>query len=155
MDRRRPQLRIVSRRNGTVVSNEEQQREDLLYILFDHCEYLIPCDYYFCCRSDASVGNFQSIRIIFQNKMNAQILLLFILFILFLFYFLFIKNKYLSCPHQEPPSIQKESKIKYSPQNMGFPNEYKNHKWSGVQRNPVCCRINHTNRNFYDCEMYP
>lgn len=176
MDRRPPQLRIISCGNGTVVSNENQKREDLLYILCDHCEYLIPGNYYFCCGSDSSIGNFQSIRIIFQNKMNFQILLL-ILFLLLIFYFLFVKNKYLSCLQQESKqdiqNIQKEeikeSKIKYSiqrswtnplspierPQNTGSRNEYKNHKWSGVQRNPVCCRINHTNRNFYDSEMYP
>ena len=43
------------------------------------------------------------------------------------------------------------SRIKYSrPQPI-----LRNHKWSGVQRNPVCCRIDHMNQNFYDFDIYP
>jgi cell division protein FtsI/penicillin-binding protein 2 len=102
--------------------------------------------------------------------MNLWILLL-ILFIIFILYFLFV----IESDKKEENAINihvKESKIKYNPPRedirqmktislqkqdfyMGFSNEYKNPKWGGVQRNPVCCRINYTNRSFYDSEMYP
>lgn len=32
---------------------------------------------------------------------------------------------------------------------------HRGQKWMGVQRNPVCCRIDIMNQNFYDSEFYP
>jgi hypothetical protein len=102
-----------------------------------------------------------------------RILFLFIILLIISIFYLFISLK--SNQKKKSPihtknilittfvqPVHQESKVKYShpKEHMGFPNiqkfnPYTTHKWGGVQRNPVCCRINYTNRGFYDSDTYP
>lgn len=91
--------------------------------------------------------------------MNSSFIILLIILSLFIIYLIYSQGESKQTPeiiiHHAPSSSTDlypiaPSRIKYSNQD-----HYKNHKWNGVQRNPVCCRINHTNRNFYDFDIYP
>lgn len=91
--------------------------------------------------------------------MNSLFIILLFILSLVIIYLIYSQEEPKQTPeiitHHTPSSSNNlypitHTHIKYSNQD-----DYKNHKWTGVQRNPVCCRINHTNRNFYDFDIYP
>jgi hypothetical protein len=106
---------------------------------------------------------FKKIFLPIKNKMNFLWILLLLFFFFVLFVFILKQN---SQDFQEEQTVNniKEPKIlssKYHPIttkkmiSYSYPPNSFYPKWGGVQRNPVCCRIDHMNRGFYDAEMYP
>lgn len=99
-----------------------------------------------------------------MNFLNQGLFILSILFIVFIFFLLFVpkslNQKIEQNGYENEKSLigskinlDKESNVKYF--NQEEIEYWKSPKWGGVRRNPVCCKINPMNSNFYDSQMYP